>query len=72
MQKETKLNVTWLTVNLNLKMNTMWAIEHKHFKFIADKEMMNWHSQTFGTYGHFFKIPREQYASGTYKTIDIF
>lgn len=51
-------------------MNSMWATDRKHFKSVAGKRKMKLaHSQTFGTYGHFFKMPTEQYASGTYKTI---
>lgn len=50
----------------------MWATDQKHFKSIAGKRKMTWaHSQTFGTYGHFLKMPTDQYASEIYKTIYI-
>lgn len=51
-------------------MNTIRATDQKPFKSLVSKGMMTLaRSQTFGIYGHFFKVPREQYASRTYKTI---
>lgn len=42
-------------------MNTIWATDKKHFKSIVGKGMMTVAcSQIFGTYGNFFKMPREQ------------
>lgn len=41
-------------------MSCMWAIVQKHFKYVGGKMKMKLaHSQTFGTYGHFFKMPTE-------------
>lgn len=66
-----KLRIThFKTINLNFKMNTIRATDQKPFKSLVSKGMMTLaRSQTFGIYGHFFKVPREQYASRTYKTI---